>query len=378
MKKKVSLYIHIPFCASKCFYCDFNSYSGLEEKISSYFDALAKEISFHKNKHGELEINTIYIGGGTPSYVESKYIYNLINDLNRKFFVPENAEITIESNPGTITYQKLMAYKAIGINRLSIGVQSMDDTILQKLGRIHNSFEAIKCFEEARKAGFKNINLDLIFGIPGQTLNQWGKTISAIIKMDPEHISAYSLNIEKGTPIYEKIEEGLIEKPDDVIDREMYYIAIERFLKSGYNHYEISNFSKDGYLCNHNITYWKCFPYIGIGAGAHSYFNKTRFNNTPVVEQYINSLISNDFEFENIEKISCKRQMSEYIFLGLRLIEGIDIHDFNKRFNVEIFDLFEDEIKRTVKKQLVEIEEDKIRLTSKGLDYANEVFVEFI
>lgn len=377
-KKEIGLYIHIPFCKSKCHYCDFNSFSGRDSIVPAYFDSLKREIGLYGDRLKNHIIKTIFIGGGTPSYIEPYYIYEAINLCRQKLDVKSNAEISIETNPGTLSYEKLIAYKTIGINRLSIGLQAWQNHILKELGRIHTNSEYIENFLEARKAGFSNINTDLIFGLPGQTLKDWNETLDKVIELKPEHLSCYSLKIEEGTEFGRLQEAGKLEEIEDELDREMYYIAIEKLKEAGFGHYEISNFAKPGYECKHNLIYWKAEEYIGFGAGAHSYFQSRRYNNASNPEEYSAALNRGIQPLENIQEIDREEQMSEYMLLGLRLIEGIDCLEFESRFNANVFSLYGDRITALCKKKLLETEEGFIRLTPKGLDLANEVFMEFI
>ncbi len=377
-KKEIGLYIHIPFCKSKCHYCDFNSFSGRDSIVPAYFDSLKREIGLYGDRLKNHIIKTIFIGGGTPSYIEPHYINEAINLCRQKLDVKSNAEISIETNPGTLSYKKLIAYKTIGINRLSIGLQAWQNHILKELGRIHTNSEYIENFLEARKAGFSNINTDLIFGLPGQTLKDWNETLDKVIELKPEHLSCYSLKIEEGTEFGRLQEAGKLEEIEDELDREMYYIAIEKLKEAGFGHYEISNFAKPGYECKHNLIYWKAEEYIGFGAGAHSYFQSRRYNNASNPEEYSAALNRGIQPLENIQEIDREEQMSEYMLLGLRLIEGIDCLEFESRFNANVFSLYGDRITALCKKKLLETEEGFIRLTPKGLDLANEVFMEFI
>ncbi|HEX3030604.1 MAG TPA: radical SAM family heme chaperone HemW [Clostridia bacterium] len=376
--KEIGLYIHIPFCKSKCHYCDFNSFSGRDSIVPAYFDSIKREITLYSDRLKSYTIKTIFLGGGTPSYIDPHYIYEVMNLCRKKLDITSNAEISIETNPGTLTYEKLIAYKDIGINRLSIGLQAWQNHILKGLGRIHTNSEYIENFYEARKAGFSNINTDLIFGLPGQTLKDWNETLERVIELKPEHLSCYSLKIEEGTEFGRLKDAGKLEEIEDELDREMYYMAIEKLKKEGFSHYEISNFAKPGYECKHNMIYWRAEEYIGFGAGAHSYFQGKRYNNASNPEEYSAALNRGIQPLEDIQEIDREEQMSEYMLLGLRLIEGIDCLEFESRFNANVFSLYGDRIAVLCKKKLLETEERFIRLTPKGLDFANEVFMEFV
>jgi oxygen-independent coproporphyrinogen III oxidase len=375
---EVSLYIHIPFCRSKCYYCDFNSYAGMEELMPAYFEALKKELVYYSKILTKYSIGTIFIGGGTPSAVEKEYIVELMKLCRDRLNISDSAEISIETNPGTLDYDKLSAYRDSGINRLSMGLQAWQGSILKKIGRIHNSSEFEENLIAAKKAGFQNLNVDLIFGLPGQKEKDWEETLERVVDLGVEHISCYSLKIEEGTPFGDRLEKGEISYMDDELDRKMYYKAIEFLAEKGFNHYEISNFAKPGFECRHNLVYWKVKPYIGIGAGSHSYFDEKRFNNINSVEEYVKYLENNEIPKENIEVIDKSESISEYIILGLRLTEGIGIREFKEIFNENILEIYKSQIEKLINESLLVKYGDRLKLTAKGLDLANKVFVEFI
>ncbi|HHW48159.1 MAG TPA: oxygen-independent coproporphyrinogen III oxidase [Clostridiaceae bacterium] len=374
----LGLYIHIPFCKSKCYYCDFFSFAGREDIIYPYFQALKNEIESYKGILGNYKIGTVYIGGGTPSVVDANCIRELINNCRKHFNIEPGAEISIEANPGTLSFDKLATYLDTGINRLSIGMQAWQDRLLESIGRIHRSGEFIENFELARKAGFTNINVDLIFGLPGQTFDDWTETVDNVAELKPSHISCYSLKIEEGTVFGDMLGEGRLKPVEDELDRQMYHFAIDRLAGHGFRHYEISNFSKPGFECKHNLVYWEGRQYIGLGAGAHSYFNGKRYNNTYDLNNYINCAAKNQFHRENIEEIDINGQISEYIILGLRLIRGVDVDKFKMKFETDVFDLFGKQIDRLISRGLIEFNERTLRLTKLGLDLANQVFIEFL
>lgn len=378
MKRSISLYIHIPFCKSKCYYCDFNSFPCRDELIPAYFNALEKELIQYERKLKDYKINTLFIGGGTPSFVDSNNIYKLMSYLKENFDMDENAEVTIESNPGTLTNEKLDTYIKSGINRLSIGLQAVQDRLLKKLGRIHGPEEFDTGYNLALKAGYKNINIDLIFGIPGQTLDDWNETLEYVIKCKPAHLSCYSLKIEEGTVFGEKLNSGEITPVSDDCDRKMYWTAIEKLKEKGYRHYEISNFSKEGFRCRHNLVYWKNLEYIGVGAGSHSFFGNIRYNNVADLDKYIDSINKNIPVKENEQVIQKEDRISEYMILGLRLTEGICLKDFKNRFKMEIFQVYNEQIENLIKRNLLIINGNMLKLTPLGLDLANQVFMEFL
>ncbi|MCX7710426.1 MAG: radical SAM family heme chaperone HemW [Clostridia bacterium] len=377
-KNHLGLYIHIPYCKSKCHYCDFNSFPGKEESIPGYFDALVREVELYAETLKEIQVKTIFIGGGTPSLVEPKYIYHLMRAVQQNLNIVKNAEISIETNPGTLTYEKLLAYKTMGINRLSIGLQACQDRLLRKLGRIHKMDEFVENYEIARKVGFKNINIDLIFGIPSQTMKDWGETLRNVIGLNPEHLSCYSLKIEEETKFGKMYDVGELIPVEDELDREMYEFTAETLKKNGYKHYEISNFAKEGFECRHNLIYWHGEEYMGIGAGAHSYYKKNRYNNLYNIEAYISQIEKKELPQENHQFIDAAEEMSEAMILGLRLIQGVHVKQFKEKFHRDLFEVYGEQINKLMKKGLLFMEDDHVKLTLVGLDLANDVFMEFI
>lgn len=376
--KTIGLYIHIPFCKSKCYYCDFNSYAGQESMIERYFAALKTEIELLSDKLDNYIVTSIYIGGGTPSLVHESYISNLLDLCHQSFTIDSEAEISIEANPGTLSYEKLAKYRNVGINRISIGLQAWQDRLLKDIGRIHNSDQFINNYKLAKKAGFNNINVDLIFGLPGQTLEEWKETLYNVAYLEPDHLSCYSLKIEDSTVFGSKLRDGSLIPVEDELDRQMYYYSMDKLKEYGFRHYEISNFAKPGFDCKHNLVYWEIKSYLGIGAGSHSYFEDKRFNNVYGLKEYITSLDNNILPWENINSISIEEQISDYMILGLRLIRGIDMKRFSDRYGTEVLNIYEDKIERLIKKELLHIEAGMLKLTMKGLDLANQVFIEFL
>ena len=365
---EVNLYIHIPFCKKKCFYCDFISYPNKDDYIEEYIDTVIKEYSNYKAE--EYIIKTVYIGGGTPSYIESKYIVKLLKEIN----LEKAEEITIEINPGTVTKEKLIDYRNSGINRLSIGLQATQDTLLKEIGRIHTYNEFLDTYNMAREVGFKNINIDLMLALPKQYIEDLIQSVKKIIELNPEHISIYSLILEEGTKMYDMVNKQKCTLPKEDEEREMYWAVKNILEKNGYNHYEISNFAKNGYHSKHNIDCWNQKEYIGIGAAAHSYLDNRRYSNLGNIEEYIKNY--NDKEIHEIQdKIS---QEKEYMILGLRKLEGVYISEFELKFNENPIYLFRNELNKLVNQELIEIDLNNIRLTNKGLDLANIVWEEFI
>lgn len=388
--KRLGLYIHIPFCIEKCRYCDFLSFGGNDESLHlAYIEALIAEIE--NIKGCGYEADTIYIGGGTPSLFDADSIIRIIDAVSKAVSVSNGAEISIEANPKTITPEKLSAYRSAGINRLSMGAQSTDDGLLEILGRVHNSSDIKVNYEQARKAGFDNINIDLMFAIPGQTRKLWMDSLSDIINLGPEHISFYSLQLEEGTPFYRMFTEGTLDYIDDETDRNMYHEAIEKLISSGYLHYEISNAARPGYQCRHNLKYWSMNEYLGLGLGAHSYVNGLRFSS----ERNLNKYIETGNRIKKEEKITSEQisrrpfvvwehknsksdDISEYIFTGLRKIEGISLKAFKDRFGIPINEIYNNEIIKHIENGLLELSEERLKFTLKGIDLSNSVLVDFV
>lgn len=390
-KRKLELYIHIPFCVRKCAYCDFLSFSSNDDTKQRYVDALIKEIEYEAYKYKEKMVSSVFIGGGTPSSLSTGLISKIMETVHSCYEVSSDAEITIECNPGTITREKLEEYRDCGINRLSIGLQSADDAELMMLGRIHNYKTFLENYELARVCGFKNINVDLISGLPGQKLVDFENTLKKVIGLKPEHISSYSLIIEEGTPFFDSYGEGKeLEKelPDEEEDRDIYHRTREILEAAGYHQYEISNYAKNGYECRHNIGYWTRTEYVGFGIGAASLVGEIRWKNCMDLERYI--LICTNISDENrtgidrikeaIESLDARSRMEEYIFLGLRLVRGVDIEDFKRTFGVELLDVaeYKKHTEKMLKEGLLISDDNRICLSKKGLDLANYVMSGYI
>lgn len=374
--KEIGIYVHIPFCKRKCDYCDFISYSNKDSKIEEYVQAVIKEI---KSQNVKSQITTIYIGGGTPSYIDSKFIIEIMNEIRKKN-ISANPEITIEVNPGTVTQKKLKDYKKAGINRLSIGLQTTKDELLEQIGRIHNFKEFLDAYDMAREEGFKNINVDLMLGLPNQRIKDLKESLQKIIELNPEHISVYSLIVEDGTPISNKIQKGELKLPEEDLERNMYGYVKNTLELNGYKHYEISNFAKKGYESKHNMNCWNQKEYIGIGVSAHSYRDITRYSNTENLEEYIKNIKNENFERNRIIHEIQKEDdtKKEYMILGLRQIDGIKISKFKEKFGDNPIYLFRSELKKLTDEKLICIDEDTIKLTNKGIDLANLVWEEFV
>lgn len=382
MLNELGIYIHIPFCKQKCYYCDFVSYSNKCNEVKEYIESLKKEIK--EFDFSNYKVTSIYIGGGTPSYIDSIYIVEILSELKEKLKCNliefKDIEITIEVNPGTVDTKKLNDYKKLGINRLSIGLQSTKNDILKKIGRIHTYQEFLEIYKLARKTGFKNINIDLMIGIPGQKIGDLKNTLQDIIKLEPEHISVYSLIIEENTPIEKMLENGEIKLPDEDLERNMYWYVKNTLELNGYNHYEISNFAKLGKESRHNLNCWNQEEYIGFGVAAHSYLNDIRFSNTINVEEYIQHIENNRKE-ENIqieENQSLEDKKNEFMMLGFRKIQGVDIARFKEKFIDNPIFLYREKLNKLVEEGLIEVDLNHIKLTNKGIDLANLVFEEFV
>lgn len=374
--KEIGIYIHIPFCKKKCNYCDFVSYCNKTDLIEKYVKAILKEIELQQINS---EITTIYIGGGTPSFIDSSYIVQIINQIKKKGNI-ENAEITIEVNPGTVTKEKLETYRKCGINRLSIGLQTTNDQLLKQIGRIHNFQEFLETYEMARSVGFANINVDLMLGLPKQRIQDLKDSLETVIKINPEHISVYSLIVEENTPIAKQLDEGKIELPDEDTERNMYWYVKNTLELNGYAHYEISNFSKKGFESKHNMNCWNQKEYIGFGCAAHSYKDITRYSNTENLEEYIENIETNHLERNRIinEIQNEEDRKKEYMLLNLRKIDGVRISEFKNKYRDNPIYLYRKELDKLVKENLIIVNEDQIKLTNKGLDLANIVWEEFI
>ena len=367
--KEIGVYIHIPFCNRKCYYCDFVSYTKCENLIEEYIKKLNIEIDnvLSKNKY---DIKTVYIGGGTPSLCS-------IHDLKKLAilkYINKNTEFTIEVNPSSVTKEKLDTYKEIGINRISIGMQSTNDDILKTIGRLH-SFEQFKeAYELVRVAGFTNVNVDLMIGLPGETVETVKTDVRNIIKLNPEHISVYSLILEEGTLLEEKINSRELILPSEDEERKMYWLVKELLEGSGYKHYEISNFAKTGFESKHNSDCWNQKEYYGFGVAAHSYIDGVRFSNTENLKKYLigeNEVSVNEVQTE-------KDKMNEFMLLGLRKIDGVKISEFKNKYVQNPVYLYKDIIDKLVKQELIEVDMDSIKLTNKGIDFANIVWEEFV
>ena len=374
---KISLYIHIPFCAQKCLYCDFPSFARKDHLRKAYIEALNKEIISLREKHNNLEINTIFIGGGTPSVLEANELECLLKEV-AKLNMAKDIEYSMECNPGNLTEEKLEVMKKYGVNRISMGLQAKQDNLLKGLGRIHNYKTFKENFLLAKKVGFNNINVDLMFGLPNQSLNEWEETLREIISLEPAHISAYSLIIEEGTAFYNLYENDKLKLPTEEEERKMYHLAKKILEENGFNQYEISNYAKEGKECRHNLAYWNMDNWIGVGSAAASYINGKRIKNISSVEEYINSIKDKGEAVEEIINNSKNDNMEEFMFMGLRKINGIDENEFKKRFSMNINDVYGEILNNYIDEGLLIRESGRIFLSEKGIEISNVIMADFL
>ncbi len=388
--RELELYIHIPFCVKKCDYCDFLSTTASEEIHLAYTGQLLKEITACAGAYQGDTVTTLFIGGGTPSILAPYSIQELMDRLRCCFSVAADAEVTIEANPGTLNEEKLQAYQKAGVNRLSIGLQSADERELQLLGRVHTFGQFLENYHLARTIGFKNINVDIISAIPGQKLDTYKNTLMQVLELRPEHISAYSLMIEEGTPFFARYREAerLREKgkpqnllPSEEAERQMYECTKQLLADRGYERYEISNYALPGYACRHNTGYWTRKNYLGLGLGAASMVGQVRFSNTANLQTYL----ACDFakipvmeRYRERRELSVQEQMEEFMFLGLRLMRGVSAAEFFQQFSIEMEDVYGEILSRQAKQCLIEKTAEGYRLTDYGIDVSNYVMAQYL
>lgn len=382
-KRNLELYLHIPFCVKKCNYCDFFSASGTEEEQVAYVSAMIQEIQSYQELSGEYEVQTIFLGGGTPSLLTPEQIEQIFNAIYHTFSVNENAEITMEMNPGTVDIEKLHAMKAAGVNRLSIGLQSAQNEELKMLGRIHTFEEFLETWKLVEQAGFKNRNIDLMSALPGQTIESYEDTLSKVLALEPEHISAYSLILEEGTVFYDWYEKGKLDRgawklPSEEEEYAMGELTIQRLAEAGMHRYEISNYAKSGKECRHNLGYWDRVEYLGIGAGSSSLIKGERFDHIRDRKAYIEKIRNGESILIDREILSVESQMEEFMYLGLRKIEGVSRTDFQNYFGKNVDDVYGEILDKLEEEQLLEFSGDRIRLTHRGMDVSNCVLAEFL
>lgn len=378
MKKDLGIYVHVPFCVRKCGYCDFLSGAGNEEERKSYIEALIGEIRSYKEFAKAYRVSTVFIGGGTPSCLEGGQIRGIMEAVRETFDLEKRPEITIEMNPGTVTEEKLAAFKESGVNRLSIGLQSVDNANLKMLGRIHTREDFERSFNLARKAGFDNINLDLISSIPGQNVESWKEELCQAAAFEPEHISVYQLILEEGTAFYEKYAGHPELLPDEETSRSIYEVTGEVLEEMGYEQYEISNYAKPGKTCRHNLKYWERSDYLGLGLGAASMVRNIRMDNTRDMKEYLEKSTQPKTMRKNVQFIEEPQQMEEFMFLGLRKTRGISKKEFHRLFGREIELVYEKALKKLLEAGLLAEKKDRLYLSKEGVLLSNGVLAEFL
>ena len=395
VKKPISLYVHIPFCETKCPYCDFNTYAGIEPLIPSYVEALCKEIDSWGHVLGGPPVKTVFFGGGTPSYLPAEEVGRVVEAIRSSFDLEATAEVTLEANPGDFTTAKLESYGGFGVNRLSIGVQSFSDRLLNVLGRRHSSSEAVQAYRMSREAGFVNVSIDLMYGLPYQSAEDWRQSLDQASELAPSHVSMYCLTLETGTPMEQGVASGRLPDPNPDEAADMYVAAQEVMGESGYRHYEISNWARPGFESRHNLTYWRNWPYLGVGPGAHSYLDGFRFWNMRSPRAYVRKsredgsprpcgllelgpeTLSGMPTVDAVETIDRNLEMAETLMLGLRLDTGVRIRDFAGRFGATPADEFAEAITELEGIGLLETRDGSLRLTERGRMLGNEVFARF-
>lgn len=373
------IYVHIPYCEAKCFYCDFNSYALGNHRTERYVEALLREIEDVARRQASQTgpFDTLYFGGGTPTILTPDQIGKILEKIEQSFPLRREREITIEANPGTVTLESLKALRRLGINRISFGVQSFDDILLQRIGRIHTAQQALEAYALARSAGFENINLDFIFGLPGQTLEIWERTLRQALDLQPQHLSLYALVVEENTPFGRWYSQGKLDLPEEAQVR-MYHLARKLTRQEGYRQYEISNFARPGYECRHNLIYWHNEPYLGFGAGAVSYWEGVRRTNIRSPAKYIEKALKGENLTEEAETLPPSLALGETLMLGLRMTRGVDLEKLRLRFGYDVLELYQSHIHRMRERGLLTLRGKRMRLTAKGLILANEVWVGFV
>lgn len=392
----MGLYVHVPFCATKCPYCDFNTYQGIETLLEPYLEALVAELQLWGQVLSRPKVNTVFLGGGTPSYLPEHHLPRIFEIINSSFELKEYAEITVEANPDDLQPSNCAALLRTGVNRLSIGIQSMDDVLLELLGRRHNSSQAIDAVKAAQDAGFTNINLDLMYGLPGQSMRQWQETLQGVTSLNPQHLSLYALTPEEGTPLHQWLKEGSVPQPDSDLAADMYQGAREHLARAGFHHYEISNWSLTGCQALHNLGYWRNLPYLGVGPGAHSRLGAYRFWDVSSPRNFLDKVaqwqksqpepfthldetaLRSASPVDNWEHISPEIDCSEMMILGLRLLDGMDLGEASARVGEDLESVFGKQIEELTSMGLLERYNGVLRLTSKTYLKANQVFTRFV
>lgn len=378
MKKDLGLYLHVPFCVKKCNYCDFLSKEATEEEKEAYVDALIKEIKSYKKFAGNYKVSTVFVGGGTPSCLRAEQTKRIFDALYEIFEFVKHPEITTEMNPGTVDREKLEVYKACGINRLSIGMQSVKDENLKVLGRIHNFEQLLEAYQLAREAGFTNINLDLMSSLPSQTKEEWEEELQKTVELNPEHISAYQLIIEEGTPFYEKYDAHPELLPNEEESRAIYQTTKRILEANGYMQYEISNYAKPQKKCKHNLRYWERGEYLGIGLGSASLIQNMRMNNTREMSEYLEKSAVPKEMRKDVEFLENRQQIEEFMFLGLRKTYGVSKKEFHRAFGRELEDVYGQTLKKFIEEGMIKEKKDRIFLTEDGVLVSNQILSEFL
>jgi oxygen-independent coproporphyrinogen-3 oxidase len=376
--KEAAIYVHIPFCASKCSYCAFNSYAGLHHLHQTYVDALIEEITQSARERGPMRAVSLYLGGGTPTVLSAELLARTLMTCVDHYHQVDRAEITVEANPGTVDAAQLSALVTLGVNRLSLGVQTFDERMLALLGRVHTAEEATDTYHLTRDAGLENINLDFIYGLPTQDLRHWEIDLSKAISLKPEHLSLYCLSVERGTALARRISGGELPSPDPDLAATMYELAEARLAEAGYLHYEISNWALAGRQCQHNMTYWHNQPYLGLGAGAHSFDGQFRYSNVLSPEEYVRRVKAGQDTAVERSEIDRLTEMSETMIMGLRLDRGVSFEAFEERFGLSLVEVYGAQIRQLIEMGLLDANGSSLHLTARGRLLGNEVFERFL
>lgn len=375
LMKPIGIYLHFPFCKQKCSYCDFNSYSGLEGLMKEYTKALIRQI---ERADAGLEVRSLFFGGGTPSLLPPGQLIEVLEAVRHRFAVLPEAEITLEANPATVTAEALQCLYIAGFNRLSIGLQTSQEWLLREIGRIHSWPDFLEIFYMAREIGFTNVSIDLIFGLPGQTMADWKETLAAVAALEPEHLSAYGLQLEAGTPLWERVEKGLTQLPAEDETLAMMEWAMEFLPEAGYRHYEISNYAKAGYTSRHNLGYWLGEDYLGFGAGAASTFEGRRWTHLEDPGEFIRRTAAGEPTFDEVEILDQPTRTAEMLMLGLRLRSGIDLREFEEEYGLDLRQTVEGSLEYLVDNHWLEMKEGRLRLTDKGVLISNAVIARLL
>lgn len=383
MKEPAGIYVHIPFCQRKCEYCDFhsivvNDHSQFLEVVDSYLCALKQEAHWYAHWTESYQFTTLYVGGGTPSLVPAEQLAELIAFLKALYQLPPEAEVTCEANPKTLSAAGLAVMREAGVNRISLGAQAFQDPLLRALGRVHCSADIYASVEALHRAGMANYNLDLMFGLPGQTLADWQETLERACRLNPPHLSCYSLIIEEDTPFYRAFHQGLLDLPGEDLEADMFQLTQDYLTGMGYHHYEVSNFAKPGFECAHNLHYWLNRPYVGLGSGASGKVGAKRYTNAADVQGYIASWSRNEPLLAHEEMMDKDLAMDETLICGLRLLDGVSEADFQTRFGRSLSDVYTEQIRRLEESGLVQYQAGRLKVTRRGLFLGNVVYREFL